>query len=246
MLGSGGAVYAFGDAVHLGAPTLPDGVNAVELEPTPSANGYWIVHAVGDAPHLGDVDRRVLAAGEKITSVGHPVRRRLLDLHHPGPGAPLWRRPVPRRHVGGGAEWSCARLDPHPIGPRLRHGRLRRRHLRLRRRPLHRIDGRPPPQRPSAVSRARQRPIRPTGSSPPSAGSSPSTRHSGAPWAASRSTSRSGEWSATATATSWWPATAASSLSPTNPSPAASAPPHPIVSVGFGNENPRTLNVSGP
>jgi hypothetical protein len=75
MLGAGGAVYAFGDAVHLGQPVLPAGVDAVDLEPTPSTNGYWIVdsagvvHPFGDARHFGDVDRRVLTAGEKVTSL---------------------------------------------------------------------------------------------------------------------------------------------------------------------------------
>jgi hypothetical protein len=75
MLGAGGAVYAFGDALHLGQPALPAGVDAVDLEPTPAGGGYWIVdstgvvHAYGDAVHHGDVDRRVLAAGEKITSL---------------------------------------------------------------------------------------------------------------------------------------------------------------------------------
>jgi hypothetical protein len=75
MLGAGGAVYAFGDAVQYGQPALAAGVDAVDLEPTPSAAGYWVVdsngvvHTFGAAPHLGDVDRSVLSGGEKVTSL---------------------------------------------------------------------------------------------------------------------------------------------------------------------------------
>ena len=88
------------------------------------------------------------------------TRRRLLALHHPGPGPALRRRPLPRRHGQGGAQRPGARLDPHPVGQRLLHGRRRRRDLHLRRRPLRRVDGRQAAQRPGAVAGARPRPGR--------------------------------------------------------------------------------------
>ncbi|HEX6379721.1 MAG TPA: glycosyl hydrolase [Acidimicrobiia bacterium] len=75
MLGSDSKVYAFGDAKHLGAPALPAGVNAVDLEATPSGAGYWIVdgagsvYANGDATFLGGIQAGQLAAGESATSL---------------------------------------------------------------------------------------------------------------------------------------------------------------------------------
>ncbi|HEV3365485.1 MAG TPA: glycosyl hydrolase, partial [Acidimicrobiia bacterium] len=75
MLGSDGKVYAFGEARHLGAPTLAAGVSAADLEMTPSGNGYWIVDsagnvfAYGDAAHHGGIAAGQLAAGETVTSL---------------------------------------------------------------------------------------------------------------------------------------------------------------------------------
>src|SRR5690606_26026354 len=40
MVGSDGAVYAFGDARHHGGMKPPAGSTAVDLEPTPSGRGY--------------------------------------------------------------------------------------------------------------------------------------------------------------------------------------------------------------
>jgi subtilisin family serine protease len=74
MVGSDGAVYAFGNAKGLGNAPVGSAV-AVDLEPTPSGNGYWIVddlgrvYAFGDAIGRGNVDRSRLAAGEKVTSL---------------------------------------------------------------------------------------------------------------------------------------------------------------------------------
>ena len=72
MVGSDGAVYAFGSARGFGnAPTS----TAVDLEPTRSGRGYWIVDeagrvfAFGEAGNHGSVDRSRLAAGEKATSL---------------------------------------------------------------------------------------------------------------------------------------------------------------------------------
>jgi hypothetical protein len=71
MVGSDGAVYAFGGATHFGnAPTA----SAEDLEPTPSNGGYWVVSSAGDvfafgnAPALGGLAGR-LAAGERVTSI---------------------------------------------------------------------------------------------------------------------------------------------------------------------------------
>ena len=54
MLGSDGKVFAFGEAKHLGAPTLPAGISAADLETTPAGNGYWIVDSAGNVFAYGD------------------------------------------------------------------------------------------------------------------------------------------------------------------------------------------------
>jgi hypothetical protein len=74
MVGAGGTVYGFGDARWLGNAVVPSGVNAVDLEPTPSDAGYWVVDSrgavssFGDAARLGSVSGS-LAAGETVTSL---------------------------------------------------------------------------------------------------------------------------------------------------------------------------------
>ncbi len=72
MVGRTGAVYAFGDAPHLG--NAPAGSAAtVDLEPTRSGSGYWIVDAAGRVSTFGDAgghgDRPALLKGEKVTSL---------------------------------------------------------------------------------------------------------------------------------------------------------------------------------
>ena len=75
MLGSDGKVYAFGEARHLGAPTLAAGISAADLETTPTGNGYWIVDSAGnvfgygDAAFHGGIPGGQLAAGETVTSL---------------------------------------------------------------------------------------------------------------------------------------------------------------------------------
>ncbi|HEY4411101.1 MAG TPA: hypothetical protein VGO87_14575 [Acidimicrobiia bacterium] len=76
MLGSGGEVYAFGDAAHRGnASPLPASVAAVDIEPTPSGMGYWVltgdggVAAFGDAARLGGVPAGRLRSGERVASL---------------------------------------------------------------------------------------------------------------------------------------------------------------------------------
>jgi hypothetical protein len=67
-------VHAFGDALNLGSPTVVGPVAAVDLEPTPSGNGYWVidgrgrVHAYGDALHLGNLAIG-LVPGEGVSSL---------------------------------------------------------------------------------------------------------------------------------------------------------------------------------
>jgi hypothetical protein len=74
MVGAGGTVYAFGDARWLGNGTVPAGVNAVDLEPTPSRAGYWVVDgrgtvaSFGDAARLGSINGG-LGKGETVTSL---------------------------------------------------------------------------------------------------------------------------------------------------------------------------------
>ncbi|MEW6474084.1 MAG: glycosyl hydrolase [Actinomycetota bacterium] len=75
MLGEDGKVFAFGQANFLGAPTLPPGVKATDLEVSPTGNGYWIVdsagnvYGFGDAPVLGGIQAGSLGAGETVTSL---------------------------------------------------------------------------------------------------------------------------------------------------------------------------------
>ncbi len=66
----------------LGDPSsdLPAGTKAVHLEPTPTADGYWIVDddgdvfAYGDARAVGALTPAHLLPREKVTSLsGHPV-----------------------------------------------------------------------------------------------------------------------------------------------------------------------------
>jgi subtilisin family serine protease len=75
MVGREGAVYGFGDAGHFGNVSgLRNGMEAVDLEPTPTLGGYWVVtntghvYAFGDAPYLGAVNGAV-AFGEAVTSI---------------------------------------------------------------------------------------------------------------------------------------------------------------------------------
>jgi Mg-chelatase subunit ChlD len=74
MLGSDGAVYAFGGSAYLGRAIL-GGAPAVDIEVTPTGNGYWIldsagrVYRFGDAGAFAPVTTSGLAAGETFTSI---------------------------------------------------------------------------------------------------------------------------------------------------------------------------------
>ena len=75
MVGSDGAVYAFGDAGPYGGAAPAPGTTAVDLEPTPSGRGYWIVTSTGavttrgDAAPFGQPAAGSLARGETVTSL---------------------------------------------------------------------------------------------------------------------------------------------------------------------------------
>ena len=85
LLGADGAVYSFGDAAPHGdasaalaavnAAEPEAAVRAVDLEPTPSGQGYWVldsrgrVRPFGDASHLGDIVLGRLDAGEEPASL---------------------------------------------------------------------------------------------------------------------------------------------------------------------------------
>jgi hypothetical protein len=90
LLDADGAVYAFGDAAPQGDASAslattsgsaagsrsgPAATRAVDLEPTPSGRGYWIldsqgrIHPFGDAGHFGDVIPARLGAGEEPASL---------------------------------------------------------------------------------------------------------------------------------------------------------------------------------
>jgi hypothetical protein len=84
MLGRGGEVYRFGDAVDHGdivddlASRAAAGIVAVDIEPTADANGYWIldsqgcIHDFGNAGHFGEVNIADLSPGERVTSISAP------------------------------------------------------------------------------------------------------------------------------------------------------------------------------
>jgi hypothetical protein len=75
MVGADGKVYGFGTAQHFGDAGLTPGTQAVDLEPTPTGLGYWVVDdaggvaALGDAVYHGAPDSFMLKAGEKVTSL---------------------------------------------------------------------------------------------------------------------------------------------------------------------------------
>ena len=68
-------MFEFGDARHYGNVSLAAGAQAIDLEPTPSGNGYWIIDDLGhvfprgDAKGLGDVDQSLLISVEVVTSL---------------------------------------------------------------------------------------------------------------------------------------------------------------------------------
>jgi hypothetical protein len=75
MVGADGKVYAFGQSQRFGDAGLTPGTNAVDLEPTPSGDGYWVVDdaggvsSFGDAVYRGAPDSLALKANEKVTSL---------------------------------------------------------------------------------------------------------------------------------------------------------------------------------
>ena len=148
------------------------------------------VFAFGDARFLGGVDGGALAKGETVTS---------MSTTRTGAGYWLFTtrgRALPFGDARFYGDMSKVALNgpvldsiPTPTGLGLLHGRRRRRDLHLRRRPVRRVDGRQPPQRPRPVPGPRPRPRRATGWWHPTAACSPSTHRSGARWATSGSTS---------------------------------------------------------
>jgi hypothetical protein len=75
MVGSDGKVYGFGTAQQFGDAGLTPGTKAVDLEPTPTGDGYWVVDDAGGVSSLGDAvfrggpDTLTLKPGEKVTSL---------------------------------------------------------------------------------------------------------------------------------------------------------------------------------
>jgi hypothetical protein len=75
MVGADGKVYGFGQAQRFGDAGLTPGTNAVDLEPTPTGDGYWVVDdaggvaAFGDAVYRGSPDSLTVKGDEKVTSL---------------------------------------------------------------------------------------------------------------------------------------------------------------------------------
>ena len=75
MVGADGKVYNFGQAQRFGDAGLTPGSQAVDLEPTPTGDGYWVVDdagavaALGDAVYRGAPDSFTLKGDEKVTSL---------------------------------------------------------------------------------------------------------------------------------------------------------------------------------
>ncbi|HEV7862465.1 MAG TPA: metallophosphoesterase [Acidimicrobiia bacterium] len=75
MVGADGKVYGFGTAERFGDAGLLPGIDAADLEPTPSGRGYWVVDSAGGVSSLGDAvyrgapDSLTLKADEKVTSL---------------------------------------------------------------------------------------------------------------------------------------------------------------------------------
>ena len=75
MVGADGKVYGFGTAQKFGDAGLTPGTSAVDLEPTPTGDGYWVVDdaggvaSFGDAIYRGSPDSMTIKADEKVTSI---------------------------------------------------------------------------------------------------------------------------------------------------------------------------------
>ena len=197
MVGAGGTVYAFGDARWLGNAAVPAGGTAVDLEPTPSGNGYWVVDGrgavspFGDAARLGSARPAALAAGETVTSLSatptgrgywiFTTRGRVVPFGDAGVygdmakvalnGPVLDSIPTP---TGRGYYMVASDGGIFAFGDAHFAGSM----------------GGQEAQRPGPVARPRRATAPATGSWPPTAASSPSTRRSGARWAARSSTGR--------------------------------------------------------
>ena len=95
MASANGEVYPFGARRTWATPPriLGAGVRLVELRPSPSQEGYYVldslgrVHAFGDAVDRGDVDRSGVPAGRgRLVALGDAGRRGLLGVHQHGAG----------------------------------------------------------------------------------------------------------------------------------------------------------------
>ena len=227
LTASDGGVFTFGGAGFYGSTgNTPLNRPIVTMAPTPTGHGYWLVASDGGVFTFGDatfygstgntpLNRPIVTMA--ATPTGHGYWLVASDggvftfgdaaFYGSTGGIPL-NRPI----VDHGT-------DPHR--PRLLARRIRRRRLHLRRRHLLRLDRQHPPQPPDRRHGTDRRPATATGSSHPTAASSPSaTPPSTDPPATSASTAQSSPWPPPppATATGSSHPTAASSPSATPPS----------------------------
>src|SRR5207237_968922 len=171
MVGSDGAVYNFGDAGQYGGAVPAAGSSAVDLEPTPSGRGYWVVTDKGAVPTRG-LAAGLLRGGQRRRRL-RLRRRQVLRLHGREEAQRPGAVPRPRRRrrglLAGGVGRRHLRLpgplqgldgrdvaeqagDRHgPLRRRLPDGRRGRRHLRLLRQAVPRLAGRKPAGSPDRI-----------------------------------------------------------------------------------------------
>ena len=198
MVASDGGIFSFGGAGFFGSKGgQPLDKPIVGMSPTPTGQGYWLVASDGGIFSFGDA----LFYGSKG---GQPLDKPIVGMASSPSGHGYWMvasdggifnygdalfygskggQPLTSPIVG---------MSATPSGHGYWMVGRRRCHLRLRRRALLRLDGRPGPRQADRRDGIHDHRVTATGSSPPTAGSSPSVMPpTSARRVASRSTSRS-------------------------------------------------------
>ena len=196
---SDGGIFAFGDAGFYGSMGgKPLNQPIVGMAATPDGGGYWEVASDGGIFSFGDARFYGSTGGMHLNA---PI----VGMAATPDGGGYWLVASDGGIFSYGDAKFFGSMGGHAAQPadrrdggrrpdrRLLGGGVRRRDLLLRRAVL-RLDRQHPPERTDRRAWRRTATARATGSSPPMAGSSPTTRRSTAPWAANRSTSPSSPW----------------------------------------------------